>query len=85
MKRYVVLNTRDEKYKRLAWTEDEDPYPEWFDHHWFVYDSKTDRIVGEDGGEPEDQMLVRDWRWVEKELNRAYEEGLSDAKEKNTQ
>lgn len=28
------------------------------------------RLVGSDGGEPEDQLLVRDWQWVAEELNR---------------
>lgn len=26
--------------------------------------------IGHDGGEPEDQLLVRDWDWVVPELNR---------------
>ncbi len=33
------------------------------------------RVVGCDGGEPEDQTLCRDWSWVVEELNAAYEEG----------
>lgn len=28
-----------------------------------------DELVGCDGGEPEDQMLVRDWAWVPERLN----------------
>ncbi|MHA1169375.1 MAG: hypothetical protein ACTSRU_16230 [Candidatus Hodarchaeales archaeon] len=35
----------------------------------FDDDDNPLRIVGEDGGEPEDQKLVRDWKWVEEELN----------------
>ena len=32
------------------------------------------RLVGQDGGEPEDQLLVRDWSWVCDELNRLSKE-----------
>lgn len=32
-------------------------------------DDGTHRLVGMDGGEPEDQLLIRDWAWVVTELN----------------
>lgn len=32
-------------------------------------DDGTHRLVGMDGGEPEDQSLVRDWAWIVAELN----------------
>lgn len=32
-------------------------------------DEKPARIVGSDGGAPEDQSLLRDWRWVAFEMN----------------
>jgi hypothetical protein len=32
------------------------------------------RIVATDGGEPEDQSLVRDWSWVKDEMNKLAEE-----------
>jgi len=35
----------------------------------FASDGKALRIVGSDGGEPEDQLLVRDWEWVCHEMN----------------
>lgn len=38
-------------------------------------DGKPQRIVGCDGGEPEDQTLSRDWGWVTDELNEAVERG----------
>jgi len=31
---------------------------------------KPVRVVGSDGGEPEDQLLVRDWSWVWVEMNK---------------
>lgn len=34
-----------------------------------VVDTLTDAVVGADGGEPEDQTLGRDWRWVVAALN----------------
>ena len=33
-------------------------------------------VIGEDGGEPEDQTLGRDWSWVAPALNEAYRRGL---------
>jgi hypothetical protein len=40
----------------------------------------TSEIVGWDGGEPEDQLLIRNWKWVEGALNRAFELGQLTAK-----
>lgn len=37
--------------------------------NYCIYDTKHNVIVGEDGGEPEDQLLVRDWVWVCDSLN----------------
>ena len=53
------------------------------DGGWAVFefehpDDKHPRIVGGDGGEPEDQLLVRDWEWVVHALNAAYEHGRKD-------
>lgn len=36
--------------------------------------------AGWDGGEPEDQLLVRDWQWVPGALQAAYDAGVADAK-----
>lgn len=44
------------------------------DFGWVVRDRTTGEIVGEDGGEPEDQLLVRDWQWVASALNAVEEE-----------
>lgn len=53
------------------------------DDGWAVFefahqDDEHPRIVGGDGGEPEDQLLVRDWEWVVHALNAAYEQGRKD-------
>ena len=37
-------------------------------------------VIGYDGGEPEDQLLVRDWSWVTSALDAAYRRGLSKSK-----
>jgi len=37
------------------------------------------RLIGVDGGEPEDQTLGRDWSWVVGALNDAYAQGRKDA------
>lgn len=36
-------------------------------------------VWGWDGGEPEDQILYRDWSWVETAMNAAYKTGHKDA------
>lgn len=48
----------------------------WEEHTMFVVDICGPRIIGSDGGEPEDQRLYRDWAWVVPALNKAYQEGL---------
>lgn len=58
----------------------------WTDYNdisgiWEVEDDIGYRFVGSDGGEPEDQTLGRNWRWVVDELNKAYLSGVFDAKE----
>lgn len=49
-------------------TDEQKPlcYPD----HWAIVDTEDGRVLGCDGGEPEDQMLLRDWSWVVEELNR---------------
>lgn len=43
------------------------------------YENQTPlRIVGTDGGEPEDNSLIRDWSWVAGELNQSYHKGYTD-------
>jgi len=48
----------------------------------FVYylvefvDGKQVRVVGSDGGSPEDQTLVRDWAWVAREMNELAKESV---------
>jgi len=44
------------------------------DFGWILVDNKKNTIVGSDGGEPEDQLLVRDWSWVADLLNEVHEE-----------
>ena len=45
---------------------------EWGNYE--LYDTLTNEVVGCDGGEPEDQTLVRDWQWVRTLLNKLAEE-----------
>lgn len=44
-------------------------------------DGKPARLVGTDGGEPEDQTLTRGWSWVVEALNEAYTLGYDDGSE----
>lgn len=63
-KRFVVVSRSDERV----------PECEQSDFGWAVYDTKRNEVVGCDGGEPEDQLLVRDWGWVAVALNAVAEE-----------
>lgn len=40
--------------------DEEDEYGDCF----LLIDTRTGNVLGWDGGEPEDQLLVRDWKWV---------------------
>lgn len=67
-KRFVVVRRSDARV------------PEWAqaDFGWAVYDTKLNEVIGCDGGEPEDQLLVRDWAWVVDALNSVAEESGHD-------
>lgn len=42
----------------------------WSSPRFVLIDTKTGEEVGSDGGQPEDQLLVRDWAWVPELLNK---------------
>lgn len=65
--RFVVVS-RDEAIKN-CWCEADYCGDKWQN---VLYDTSTTppTEIGSDGGEPEDQTLVRDWRWVPKILNK---------------
>lgn len=50
----------------------------------FDNNDKPIKLIGTDGGEPEDQTLYRDWKWVVDALNEAYNlgytKGIKDSK-----
>jgi len=62
----------------------EEPQEEsmWSDHKYRCYvvefANEGPKILGSDGGEPEDQRLYRDWAWVVPALNKAYHTARSD-------
>ncbi len=79
------------KYQMLSFEEamklgfkDED-LTEWYDHEYMngvflMEDDVPVKLLGSDGGEPEDQKLYRDWAWVTPALNEAYEAGKNEGK-----
>lgn len=73
--RFRVFNTRDLASLGLCEESKDDGV------YWLVEfaPGKAPRIVSRDGGEPEDQSLMRDWSWVAGALNRAYNDGWGDA------
>ncbi len=81
MKRFVLKNLEEAAEEGWAGTEeyDLDRAVGWNDWRYstglFETDGKKSiRLVGTDGGEPEDQRLYRDWEWVVDELNKLAEE-----------
>ncbi len=58
---------------RRSWSEPEALYE--------VIDGVPMRLLGVDGGEPEDQSFLRDWGWVPGALMDAYELGYQHGKE----
>ncbi len=76
---YEVINMRAAAADGLPGTYPED-YGQDLDLRWGVWvceDGKPVELLGQDGGEPEDQMLVRSWRWVVPALEKAYRDGLA--------
>ena len=71
MDRFIVVSNDDAVKQRLpGW---ENFYHVDGDFHFCLYETdgkKPIRLVGEDGGEPEDQTLGRDWKWVPAEMNK---------------
>lgn len=51
---------------------------EWSWGIWRCEDGVPVEYIGEDGGEPEDQSLIRDWSWVAPALQEAYNLGKMD-------
>jgi len=76
---------------RVIWQEDlEKHLKEWPDNYEEPFsclvlfkDGKQHKLIGTDGGEPEDQTLFRDWNWVADALNQAYQQGIKDATKEN--
>ena len=40
----------------------------------YIWDNLLNLFVDADGGEPEDQLLIRDWSWVADKLNEVHNE-----------
>jgi hypothetical protein len=81
MDRFEVIDNEKAVALGLAEVDKYDKYHFW----WLVVENLPDgtkRIVGEDGGEPEDQLLVRDWKWVAPELNAAFKAGVEAERER---
>lgn len=60
--------------KKCGYLESEDYYADDYRGILYEFDGDTPvRVLGVDGGEPEDQTFGRDWSWVVPELNRLSE------------
>lgn len=72
-------------YKNLPPKVKEIEYPPFQDTHdynnYMVIEWGDGSIqVERDGGEPEDQLFGRDWKWVLPAIQKAFEEGKSTTK-----
>lgn len=78
MPRFIVVDRADALKADNAESDFflfEDEEDHWYDRiRSYVLDTKTNRLLGADGGEPEDQTLGRDWNWVVSALNALDEE-----------
>ena len=79
------MNKMNKRFQVIYGTDLPDKFKEAYsDDHWFlveIVDGVIIRIVGSDGGEPEDQLLVRDWSWVADEMNKLANE-LDDVQDR---
>ena len=72
---YKIISLNEAKARGLDYWEDWDEYDDDDYNYgvWFFDEFGGNRFVNQDGGEPEDQTLNRDWSWVVRELNNALE------------
>ena len=83
MRQYKLICSEDAT-DDLVGVDEWKPYEDEGDIRYAVYECVDDipiRFLGCDGGEPEDQTLWRDWKWVVDELNRAYKAGREDTED----
>lgn len=80
---YETLSFEEAKKRNLqtpwgypSWNDVQAECYDWDYLHgiWWVNGPES-AFVGDDGGEPEDQTLYRNWAWVSDALNTAYQEG----------
>lgn len=57
------------------WRTPSDDWERYGKGIWRCEDGVPVEFIGEDGGEPEDQTLGRDWKWVAPALMAAYKLG----------
>ena len=84
MIKFKVIPLNDERiksHKDDSIAEYSERYDAYMTNGLFELSSSGDlvRCLGIDGGGPEDQTLRRNWRWVEGEINKAYQDGAEEA------
>lgn len=70
----------DECVKLGYLDEIERSYSEWNTFVVEFPENGSPVVIGRDGGEPEDQTLYRDFKWVVPALNAAFEAGINVGK-----
>ena len=76
-KRFEMVDFDDALSLDLADEEER----EYLRYQYFVIEHLPNgevRLIGQDGGEPEDQRLFRDWKWVVPALNDAFKNGVQE-------
>lgn len=75
MEKYEFMNLKEAREHGCPELED------WEDDYVLcLVDTDAKAVLGNDGGEPEDQSFGRDWNWVVGAMNDAYRKGLEAGK-----
>ena len=74
---YRAIDARTAKAAGLPdWSDVYDDWNPYWVGVWMFVDGVATKLIGSDGGEPEDQTMGRDWSWVVPALNEAYRLGV---------
>lgn len=79
---YEVCSVADAVSEHVPEAEDySNGYEDDYSYLVIRYASDGHKVLGSDGGEPEDQTLYRNWAWVPEALQEAYDRGVQYGKE----
>lgn len=62
----------------IRWVGEDTYVEEWESGIWYCEDGRPVKMLAMDGGEPEDNMFIRDGAWIAPALQAAYDSGFKD-------